>query len=669
MTHSTNFLEQHDQSTPHHHPHHHWRKRVSRRLVFGLVVVFALYLVVAALGAGRVIASSLDAKDAMTRAEVAARDLNFPGATSELDSAQLAIARAQTGLVVLAPLRFVPLLGDQVRAVGDVLSASARVVPSLQDAVTIAAEVVGVIDRANALSDENSNQQWTYLTMPDSTRRDLLEKLHQAEPQLILMRTRLALAEEDLASLDGLTLIGPVRQAVAPFAELIPVLKEAVDFFIPVAEIIPEFGGLEEPKQYLVLFENNTELRPGGGFVGNYVGSMTVADGLVGDIVTEDSYAIDGQVEGLVTTPPPDPLRKYLGVDAWYFRDANWSPDFALSARQSLALFADEERLLGRSPTPYDGVIALTPTFAADLLNLVGPVTIDGQTFTSENIADTLEYQVEFGYAAQGLPASQRKEIVQTLSIEVMDRLFRLPINVWVSVTDVALQALKEKQLLVYSSNEQTQKALVEAGWAGAIAPEEGKDFLMIVDANLASLKSDPAVSRSIVYELKHDDQGNLLADVAVTYTHQGTFDWKTTRYRTYTRIFAPLGSTLVSAEGMLENDKLLNPSQKAGVIDVGDASGFTTFGAFLSVEPGESRTLHMTYVLPETLKEAVSQGAYKLQVSKQPGAQNNALTVTANFGKPLVSATPAEDPSAFGDQVYVVETVLDQNQEFVIRF
>mgnify|MGYP001582055640 FL=1 len=644
--------------------------RLSPWVLIGVAVLLLIYVVLAALGAGRVVSASLGAKVAIARAQTAAEDLDFPAASGELDTAAQEIARAQKGLAILAPLRILPYVGDQVRAVGDVLDASGRLVPALQQAVAIAAEGVDVVGRAQALGEVPLDDSLTYLTLPADVRRDLLTRLHQSLPELQQIYARLKLAAEDVAKLDDLTLAAPIAKAVEPFTTLIPELTSAVEFLIPVAEVVPEFGGLDVQKRYLVLYENNTELRPGGGFVGNYIGSMTVENGAISEIDTEDSYAIDGEVVGLVKTPPPAPLQKYLGVSAWYFRDANWSPDFSLSATQALTLFNDEERLLGRTPTIYDGVIAVTPAFAADLLDLVGSVTIDGQTFTSDNIAAALEYQVESGFAEQGLPASQRKEIVDQLSEEVMHRLFSLPLAAWVDVSGAALQALAAKQLLLYSADADTQEALTRAGWGGVLTPPSvDEDSLLVVDANLASLKSDPAVARTIDYRLRQNDDGKLVAQVNVTYEHGGDFDWKTTRYRTYTRVYVPLGSQLIRGEGMLQNDKLLNPSLTPGTVDVTEELGFTTFGAFISIEPGATGTLSFSYYLPDVVAEAVKNGTYQLAIFKQAGAQNNTLTVDVDFGKPLLSAAPPEDPSAFGNTQYLLNTILDQDREVVVRF
>lgn len=666
MTSHPNFLSEiHAEVTP-----PALRHRTRRWWVIGILVVLVAYLALAAWGAGRVLASALAAKDSLEDAQKAALVLDFDAANQALETTSLELDRASVGLRALAPFRVIPYLGDQVRAVDEMLKASERLIPALSSALTIAEGIVEVVERAEALGSVSVEGELSYVTLPEEVRKDLLTRLHQSLPDLQTIRARLTLAAEDVTRLQELRLVAPIAVAVEPFVRLIPELQKSVDFLIPIAEIVPTFAGLDAPKRYLVLYENNTELRPGGGFVGNFIGTMTVETGAISGIDTEDTYAIDDLVAGLVTTVPPEPLKKFLGVDAWYFRDANWSPDFATSAEQALSLLAQEEDLIGREPSVYNGVIAVTPTLAASLLELVGEVTIDGQTFTPENIADTLAYQVEFGFAEQGLPPSQRKEIVDELSEVVAERLFNLPLSSWVQVSGIALEAIANKQLMLYSTDADVQQALADAGWSGAVsAPEVGADALMVVDANLASLKSDPAVTRTINYRLRQNDDGRLVAQVRVEYDHQGDFDWKTTRYRTYTRVYVPLGSELIRGEGMLMNDKLHNPELLPGVIDVGEELGLTTFGAFIAIEPGESRTLSYSYYLPEDVSRELAAGNYSLRVFKQLGAQNHALTVDVDFGKPLLSATPSEDPSEYGDTQYLLKTYLDQDLEMTIRF
>ena len=130
-------------------------------------------------------------------------------------------------------------------------------------------------------------------------------------------------------------------------------------------------------------------------------------------------------------------------------------------------------------------------------------------------------------------------------------RLYSLSSQEWPEVFEASQTALREKQMLLYSTDTEIQEVLVQVGWAGEITSETA-DALVVVDANLASLKSDPAVERSVAYELFQNASDQWLGRVSIRYTHNGSFDWKTTRYRTYTRVYLPVGTELLSVDGSL---------------------------------------------------------------------------------------------------------------------
>lgn len=430
----------------------------------------------------------------------------------------------------------------------------------------------------------------------------------------------------------------------------------------PIAELAKAARLLRTDKTILVLLLNNTELRPGGGFIGA-IGIVTMRGGRLGDFKTHDVYALDKLGIGTITTPPPVPVSAYLNVKAWYLRDANWSPDFKMSSEEVLRAYRAEAALSGGVfPESVDAVVGFTPTFFADLLRITGPLTVDGTSFTPENVTDELEYQVERKFLETGVPREQRKEIIGALGRELVNRLASLPLGRWQEVLSAAGRAFRSKQLMAYDAEPGAQAALESLGWAGRV-PETAGDFLMVVDANLASLKSDPFVHRTIAYRLEPSASG-LVATVRVIYAHAGKFDWKTTRYRTYTRIYAPRGSTFISGEGAMENDKLKDPARRPGTWDVREELGKAVYGAFISIEPGETRTLAATYRLPFTVSDV-----YRLTVAKQPGAASRGLTLDLGFGKKLVRATPPEDPSAFGDDRYRLSTELGEDRKFEVDF
>ena len=193
-------------------------------------------------------------------------------------------------------------------------------------------------------------------------------------------------------------------------------------------------------------------------------------------------------------------------------------------------------------------------------------------------------------------------------------------------------------------------------------------DSLMVVDANLASLKTDIVVDRSIVYTLSPASDG-YVAKVTIKYKNRGGFSWKTTRYRNYVRVFVPAGSELVASSGAMLNDKILDPQRLPSQIDVIDELGRRSFGAFVSVEPGETRQLEISYRLPALVATRIKLGSYSLYVQKQPGLVAVPLTIDLDFGKKVTVASPPELPARFGDNKYSFSTDLRLDRQFEVGF
>lgn len=289
-----------------------------------------------------------------------------------------------------------------------------------------------------------------------------------------------------------------------------------------------------------------------------------------------------------------------------------------------------------------DGVIAITPEVIKDLLDVVGQITIDGETFNRETLVDLLEYKVEKGYAEEGLPEIQRKRIIGELALIIRDRLFSLPAAKWPLVLNILKDNLNQKHILIYDKEPQLRDLLRLNNWDGKIIDTDG-DFLMVVDANMASLKTDQVMERTIDYYLE-ERNGNLLARVKINYHHRGEFSWKITRYRDYARVYAPLGSQLLAAQGMMENDKIKDPKGTPGRVDQGEEFGKTFFGAFISIEPGESKSLSFEYQLPEEVKNLYYQrGLYNLFIQKQPGTVGHNLTIELDFDKKIKRYLPEQ--------------------------
>lgn len=423
--------------------------------------------------------------------------------------------------------------------------------------------------------------------------------------------------------------------------------------------LLPQFLGFTKPRTYLFLFENNTEIRPGGGFIGVY-SVVQVDKGRVNILKTEGTELLDKQSPKDWKPIPPKILQDHLGVDRWYFRDSNWSPDFAVSAQKALELFAGEK---GIAAADIDTVIAFTPTVLQRLMEITGPFTVEGIEFTADNVVEKLEYEVEYDYADNGRDFEQRKGIVKVFMEQLLNHVKSNAFLHLDQYMSVFRNAANEKHILFYSKDTELEQVISRLGWTGRLK-ESSADYLLWVDANLAALKTDHVMQKNLLYSVA--PQGNdFIASAKMIYTHSGIFDWRTTRYRTYARVYVPMGSELIEVKGSMKWDR----SKEPGVVDKGVEGGKQWFGTFIAIEPGQTGTLEFVYKLPSSVKTQIDHGKYDLFVQKQLGIENTALTISLNFGKNIQAALPAEEKKDWGDTIYVQSSNLILDCEFSVGF
>ncbi|MEK7620157.1 MAG: DUF4012 domain-containing protein [Patescibacteria group bacterium] len=655
---------------------------MTKRIFFVGIFALAVLWVTSVVTSGVYVTTQLfKAQEDIAQAKTALTSFSFEEARVQAQEAHATLASAKNVLPFVRSASWLPFAGEAVGSFADVIDSSEALVEAFDPVIDLGLDLMrlsGITQEYLQEVESGISPEVTFDDLSTETKRAVLQRLAASSDDLDLLVAELEILEEEISLLTESIQLGPLLSILDPLVSDLRGAREPLEMLSIAARLLPAFGGLDEPSSILLLFLNNNELRPGGGFIGSY-GVMEMSGGDIAHLETADVYGLDRAVEGQVTRTPPEPLTRYNATMEWFFRDSNWSPDFAASSMQSIELFLEEVRLLTESfPIPVtnytipvtdhiDHLVGITPTYAADLLAITGPITVGGQTFTSENVADLLEYQVQYGYAASGIPVGQRKEILADLVNEMKTRLYSLSSQEWPEVFEASQTALREKQMLLYSTDTEIQEVLVQVGWAGEITSETA-DALMVVDANLASLKSDPAVERSVAYELFQNASDQWLGRVSIRYTHNGSFDWKTTRYRTYTRVYLPVGTELLSVDGSWLNDKTQNPTRATGPVDVVDELGLTSFGTFTSVEPGEENTLTFEFALSPAVGEAIESGVYDLTVLKQAGGQNNALTLDLDFGKNVTQASPGEDSGEWGDDVYRLNTILDQDVQIRVE-
>ncbi|MDO8668383.1 MAG: DUF4012 domain-containing protein [bacterium] len=457
-------------------------------------------------------------------------------------------------------------------------------------------------------------------------RHKLLGKIFESAPELNGIKADLDLAYLNLEQVNLTGALFPLKEKAEQIKNQIYDVRLILAKAVPISQLLPALAGYPEKAKYLVMLQNNDELRPTGGFLGTY-GILEIQDGEIVNFDTHDIYHLDMPVKDKVNVVPPEPIKKYL-VPKWYLRDANWSPDWPTSARQIDWFYQTESRLnpAAEKVSEFNGVLALTPKLITDFLEIIGPVTIEGQSYNQANFQDLLQYRVEKGYLDLGVSSWQRKEVISEIAKELKNRIFDLPPAGWFKAINVVLDNLTTKNLLLYLADSQLEDITVANGWGGEIKDVAG-DYLMVVDANLGALKTDASLNRSLKYEVSQGVNG-LFSKLTIGYAHHGQPDWKTSAYKSYTRIYAPLGSQLIKISGY-----------ELKQIDIGSEAGKTWFGFYLEIQPGKIKNLTVEYKLPALVAASKN---YELYLQKQPGKEINETIVDLSFLNDIKSYSPA---------------------------
>lgn len=357
-------------------------------------------------------------------------------------------------------------------------------------------------------------------------------------------------------------------------------------------------------KTFLILFQNNMEIRPGGGFIGSF-GILKIKDGKITQIQTHDLSNFDGRIPD--TIEPPYPMKETLRVKSWKLRDSNYSPDFLENAKKAQYFYE-----LGKGEEEFDAVIGVTTNVLTSALKIVGPVQIEGYpgSYADEGAILALEYQVEKGFAEQGIERGERKSVINELAKEVLKRVESLGMGQKLEFAKLILEDLNRKDIQLYFSDAEIQKSAEEANWAGRLDSDWKSDFLMPVDANLGAYKSDYYMKRSVDYSV--DLSGETpKAILKITYEHTGKQrDWMTKDYVSYLRVYIPKGS-------WLENSKNFEKPK------FGEELGKKYFGGMIYVPLNQTKTIELEYSIPKEVAEN-----YELKIQKQPGINDVPVTV-----------------------------------------
>lgn len=508
----------------------------------------------------------------------------------------------------------------------------------------------------------------TQQNLHDNQSVQLTGLINTQKGRLQKIQMEASLLKKNLATLNANTLPKDLREkleiAQAYISQFVIALNEVDQNFEAVLTLL----GDKTPHRYLVLFQNNHEIRATGGFIGSYA-LVDVNDGAITKIDVKDVYETDGQLTEFV--PPPPGINRV--ADQLYLRDSNYSPDFPTSA-QKIMWFLEHSR----GPT-VDTVVAIDQTVAEKLLALTGPVVVPSFPFAlrADNFNDLLSYNIEAKLSKTYTP----KQVLIDLIPLFKDRL--LSLNDFSSLNDLAHDLITSRHIQVYSDHANVQTLVEKLHLDGRlVATEPDMDFLSVVTTSIGGNKSDAFIKTNLSHHTEVGSMGMLTDHLIIQKRHtwdEGDFTyWQKLmdRYGTgkvneatlrfihgagdnldYMRVYVPKGSLLIGLEGV-----------DIEALDSYEELGYTVFAfTFGPVSAGGMKEVKLSYKLPFEIKTENPMDVYRFIAQKQAGTENVTLTKslqTSGYLQVLESYPPVQN-SAF--TLYPqYETALDSNKIFL---
>lgn len=474
----------------------------------------------------------------------------------------------------------------------------------------------------------------------------LLETLRAFSKHIVLAKGYISKAYENVENIRLEHLPEEKKEAFLLVKTSLPDAEKLMEQYIENMEVFEDMLGANGPRKYLFLLQNPHEIRATGGFIGSY-GLLSMKNGHIQDFFIDGIFNPDGQLT--VDVIPPEPIRKVSS--GWSLHDSNWFADFPSSAKKAMHFYEK-----GGGPT-VDGVIAITPELLKYFLRITGPIYLEEYdvSIDEKNFMESLQYQVEEGYDKE---ENAPKKILNDLAPLLVKKVFENSKGIQASeILEILYQALAEKQILLYSRNDQIQKLYSSAGWAGEIL-ETDYDYLNVVHSNINGFKTDRVIDEMIKHTSEIRPDGSILNTVTIRREHLGgdtLYDWYNQVNADYMRLYVPKGSELISVSGhtrekvrdpldydalgflydedLKKIEKTLSVHEESGT-QVFEESGKTVFGNWVYVSPKESVIVTYTYVLPFRfdMQDKKNPHIFSLLSQKQAGLKERQYSYSITY-------------------------------------
>ncbi|MGO8948851.1 MAG: DUF4012 domain-containing protein [Ktedonobacterales bacterium] len=468
--------------------------------------------------------------------------------------------------------------------------------------------------------------------------------------------------------------------------------------------VLPQLLGVGKPANYLLEVMDSTELRPGGGFMGN-IGDLTLSGGrMQGTPEIKDVDLIDGGDNCSLGIKLPSQFSWFTSgcPSTLLLQDSNLDPDFPSNAQRAIQAYnyADGSQYLttssGQGITSFQGVIAITPWLIENMLQITGPVTVTtahGATtmVNSTNLTDQIHYY-QLNPSQSGSETlidpdpvchgtTYRKCFTASLFYTLLKKLGTFSSTDFGPLGKLLISSIHTKDLQIYLTEPGAEALLLHHDLASALNAPKSGDGLMVVDANVDGIKANNFINYTWVDQVSLDSSGNATHHLTLTYDYPDTegADGSLANsypsaaanrgcpaivcYQDWLRIYIPSNSTSINAPSSSELYYGLGGAPKQTT-----AFNMTVIQGLLYLPIGfATSTVSTSWTVPHAAVQTAGGGwLYQYAIEKQAGINTRPLDVTLTlpscahvYGTPQGFTTPTADTAVYKQPALLSDTNL----------
>lgn len=394
---------------------------------------------------------------------------DFSRIARDVDRASSSFASMRRDLNDAGPMlavgRYTPFIRIQIRGADVMADAGQELSAAAGTMVTTADQFENPVNRAASISDS-------------------LQELNRLQSALAAALGTLLQATNQVATLNGKRLLGPLGSAHAALVARLPRMIDRASAAEGGLRAFIVFAGGTGPRRYLFLSQNPDEVRPTGGYIGTY-GVLTATAGHIqlGSYGDMNTWYLTHPKAQVPIAQAPTASQILLATQT--IANSNESPDWPTDAQLAVQLWAK-----GGEPS-VDGVLSFTPEFMARLLGVLGPVAVPsyGETVTSANLIQRVDYWTHLANVPQ---VGGRKQFVSDLAKAVMDKLSSASSGELQPLARAAAKGFATGEAMAWSSDPAVDVTLAHDAWDHAFPPAQATgDFFFDSEFEFAAKNGD----------------------------------------------------------------------------------------------------------------------------------------------------------------------------------